>query len=75
MGDYNGTIDQTIDHGTIITDKWILTSATVCRKFPKFIDKEFFIIAGSQNLTDITNKEDFYQNRKLIKNYFTHPGK
>ena len=60
-----------LDHGTILTDKWILTSATVCRKFATFMNKEYFIIGGAQNLT---NKEYFDQNRVPIKNYFTHPG-
>ena len=68
----NGTNDHELDHGTILTDKWILTSATVCRKFATFGNKEYFIIAGAQNLTD---HDDFDQNRISIKSYYTHPGR
>ena len=41
-----------IDNGIIVTDKWILTSATTCLNFHQNPWNDYFIQAGQTNLTE-----------------------
>ena len=44
-----------IDNGIIVTDKWILTSATVCLNIYNNPWNDYFIRAGTHNLTEFEN--------------------
>ena len=45
-------ITSRIDNGIIVTDKWILTSATACLDINDSPWNDYFIHAGAHNLTD-----------------------
>ena len=51
-----------IDNGIIVTDKWILTSATACLNIYNNPWNEYFIRAGTHNLTA-------FENGSIIKDY------
>ena len=51
-----------IDNGIIVTDKWILTSATVCLNIYNNPWNDYFVRAGTHNLTD-------FENGSIIKDY------
>ena len=55
-------LSATIDNGIIVTDKWILTSATACLNIYNNPWNEYFIRAGDHNLTESKNVS-------AIKNY------
>ena len=44
-----------IDNGIIVTDEWILTSATVCLNIYKNPWNDYFVNAGTHNLTGVEN--------------------
>ena len=44
-----------IDNGIIVTDKWILTSATACLNIYKNPWNDYFVHAGTHNLTGVEN--------------------
>jgi len=51
-----------IDNGIIVTDKWILTSATVCLNIYNNPWNDYFVRAGAHNLTE-------FENGSIIKDY------
>ena len=51
-----------IDNGIIVTDKWILTSATACLNIYNNVWNDYFVRAGALNLTE-------FENGSIIKNY------
>ena len=62
INDLFGPDDFGIDNGIIVTDKWILTSATACLNIYENPWNDYFIQAGNHNLTNI-------KNGSMIKDY------
>ena len=55
MTEFENDSKKRIDNGIIVTDKWILTSATTCLNFYDNPWNNYFIHAGTHNLTHSDN--------------------
>ena len=62
MTDWENDSTTRIDNGIIVTDKWILTSATVCLNIYNNPWNDYFVRAGAHNLTE-------FENGSVIKDY------
>ena len=62
MTDFENDSKTRIDNGIIVTDKWILTSTTACLNIYTNPWNNYFVHAGTHNLTK-------FENGSVIKNY------